>query len=331
MLLAVIGNLWRRRCGKEAAGSSPRAFGLAVHPSSSTRNGAGTIREVSGSSRVAVNGTELFVEDSGERHLPPVLALHSLFLDGRMFDAFADAAAGRYRVVRPDHRGQGRNPSSTAEIVTMDVVADDVEALVEALDLGPVHLLLSSMGGDVGLRFAARRPDRVRSMVLVGTSARAEPEDQLASFRAVVDDFRHRGFVDDLLEMLMQIMFAKTTLADPTKTDLLDTYRAEFAALPTGLAPAISGVVERASVLDVLPRITVPALVVSGSEDIPRPTEWADEMHEHLPDSQLWRLEGVGHSPLLEAAETVNSRVLDFFDKVESRTAARKAKPNGDG
>jgi pimeloyl-ACP methyl ester carboxylesterase len=213
----------------------------------------------------------------------------------------------------------------------MDEVADDVEALVEALDLGPVHLLLSSMGGDVGLRVAARRPDRVRSMVLVGTSARAEPEDQLASFRAVVDDFRHRGFVDDLLEMLMQIMFAKTTLTDPTKTDLLDTYRAQFAALPTGLAPAISGVVERASVLDVLPQITVPALIVSGSEDMPRPTAWADEMHEHLPDSQLWRLEGVGHSPLLEATETVNARVLDFFDEVESRPAAREAKPKGDG
>ena len=260
-----------------------------------------------------------------------MLALHSLFLDGRMFDAFADAAAGRYRVVRPDHRGQGRNPSSTAEIVTMDEVADDVEVIVEKLDLGPVHLLLSSMGGDVGLRFAARRLDLVRSMVLVGSSARAEPEDQLESFRAVVDDFRQRGFVDDLLELLMQIMFAKTTLADASKEDLLAKYRAEFAALPTGLAPALSGVVERASVVHLLPRITVPALVITGAEDMPRPTEWADEMHEHFPDSQLWRLEGIGHSPLLEAPEIVNSRVLDFFDEVESRTAAREARPHGDG
>ena len=213
----------------------------------------------------------------------------------------------------------------------MDEVADDVEAIVEELDLGPVHLLLSSMGGDVGLRFAARRLDLVRSMVLVGSSARAEPEDQLESFRAVVDDFRQRGFVDDLRELLMQIMFAKTTLADASKADLLAKYRAEFAALPTGLAPALSGVVERASVVDVLPRITVPTLVITGAEDMPRPTAWADEMHEHLPDSRLWRLEGIGHSPLLEAPEIVNSRVLDFFDEVESRTATREARPHGDG
>lgn len=278
-----------------------------------------------------MNGTELFVEDSGERDLPPVLALHSLFLDGRMFDVFAEAAAGRYRVVRPDHRGQGRNPSSSAEIVTMDEVADDVEAIVEKLDLGPVHLLLSSMGGDVGLRLAARRPDLVRSMVLVGSSARAEPEDQLESFRAVVHDFRQRGFVDDLLDLLMQIMFAKTTLANESKADLVSKYRAEFAALPTGLAPALSGVVERASVVHLLPAIKVPTLVVTGAEDMPRPTAWADEMHEQLPDSQLWRLDGIGHSPLLEAPEVVNPRVLEFFDAVEkSRTATGQAKSHGD-
>jgi hypothetical protein len=55
----------------------------------------------------------------------------------------------------------------------------------------------------------------------------------------------------------MQIMFAKTTLADASKRDLLAKYRAEFAALPTGLAPAVSGVVERASVVHLVPRITV--------------------------------------------------------------------------
>jgi 3-oxoadipate enol-lactonase len=286
---------------------------------------------VSAALQVGVNGTELFVEDSGERDLPPVLALHSLFLDGRMFDAFAGAAAGRYRVVRPDHRGQGRNPSSSSAIVTMDEVADDVEAIVEELNLGPVHLLASSMGGDVGLRFAARRPDLVRSMVLVGSSARAEPEDQLESFRAVVDDFGQRGFVDDLLELLMQIMFSKTTLADASKAELVSKYRAEFAALPTGLAPALSGVVERASVVHLLPTITVPTLVVTGADDMPRLTEWADEMHEHLPDSQLWRLEGIGHSPLLEAPEVVNARVLDFFDAVEeSRTATGQLKSHDD-
>jgi pimeloyl-ACP methyl ester carboxylesterase len=268
------------------------------------------------STHLRVNATELFVEDSGEPGLPTVLALHSLFLDGRMFDRFAAAASGRYRVVRPDHRGQGRNPSSTAEIVTMEEVADDVEALITELELGPVHLLLSSMGGDVGLRLAARRPDLVRSLVITGSSARAEPQEQLESFREVTRDFSERGFVDDLLELIMQVMFGKTTLADESKAALLAKYRAEFAALPTSLAPALYGVVERASVVELLPSIAAPALVVTGAEDMPRPTEWADELHEHLPNSQLWRIEGVGHSPLLEAPEAVNARVLEFLDAV---------------
>ena len=274
---------------------------------------------MSPSTHVRVGDAELFVEDSGERVLPPVLALHSLFLDGRMFDGFAAAAVGRFRVVRPDFRGQGRSPGSTADIVTMDDCTDDIEALITQLDLGPVHLLCSSMGGDVGLRVAARRPDLVRSLVLIGTSARAEPEDQLESFRGVVRDFSRRGFVDELLELLTQIMLGETTRADATKVDLVTRYRAEFAALPTSLAPAMLGVVERASVVHLLPGIAAPALIVTGAEDMPRPTAWADEMSGGLPDAQLWRLEAVGHSPLLEAADVVHPRVLEFLDTSDRR------------
>ncbi len=272
---------------------------------------------MSPSTQVPVPGAELYVEDSGERDLPVVVALHSLFMDGRMFDRFAADAAGRYRVVRPDFRGQGRNPPASGDIVTMDECARDIEAVLDALELGPVHWLLSSMGGDVGLRVAGRRPELTRSIVITGSSARSEPDEQLDRFRQFVQDFSERGFVDDLLELLVEVMFGATTRSDPSKADLVEHYRNEFAALPTGLRPAFTGVIERASVVDLLPGIEAPTLVVTGAEDMPRPTEWADELHDHLPNSELWRLAGVGHSPLLEAPELVNPRALEHFDSVQ--------------
>ncbi len=56
------------------------------------------------------------------------------------------------------------------------------------------------------------------------------------------------------------------------------------------MASAISGVIERESVVGSLSRTNAPTLIITGEQDMPRPTEWADEMDEHLPHSELWRL-----------------------------------------
>lgn len=269
-------------------------------------------------SHLEVNGTRLFLEDSGETDLPTVLCLHSLFLDGRMFDEFATAARGRYRVVRPDFRGQGRSAPAAEPSIGLDTCADDVVAVCERLGLGRSHLLVQSMGGDVGVRVAARRPDLVRSMVMLGSSARSEPPDQLENFRGWVRAVESQGFTGEVLETTMAIMFGETTRQDPAKRDIVDLWRGRIAAVPPSLAPAMSGVIERASVLDLLADITAPVLVVSGAEDLPRPPEWADEVVTGLPNAELWRLTGIGHSPILEAPELVLPRLLEFFAREDA-------------
>src|SRR3954468_15559146 len=84
---------------------------------------------------IEVNGTTLWVEDTGESDLPVVLCLHSCFLDGTMFDGLVQAAAGKFRVVRPDFRGQGKSALDDVDIITMDKCADDMEALIGKMGL----------------------------------------------------------------------------------------------------------------------------------------------------------------------------------------------------
>ncbi len=261
----------------------------------------------------------IFVQDSGEPDLPVLLGLHSLFLDGRMFDGLAEAAAGRFRVVRPDFRGQGRSAPAQGAIVDMDTCTDDTIAVLERLGVGPVHVVAQSMGGDVAIRLAARRPELVRAMVLLGSSARSEPQENLDAFRPIADEVERSGFAGDTLQTTMQIMFGATSHADPERRPVVERWRERIAALPPQLAPAIRGVVERESVVDLLPRVRVPVLVVSGTEDIARPPAWADEVVAGLPDAELLRLEGVGHSPVLEAPGDVIPRVLDFLARAEAR------------
>jgi pimeloyl-ACP methyl ester carboxylesterase len=267
---------------------------------------------------IKVNGTELFVRDTGEPDLPVVLALHSLFLDGRMFEGFKDAAAGRYRVIRPDFRGQGRSAAAEGDFIHLDTVTADVVALADALGLKQVHLLVQSMGGDVAFRLAVARPSLIKSMVVLGSSACSEPADQLVVFRAWVDDVGRQGFVGEVLRETMEIMFGATTRANSEKQDILKLWESRIAEVPATLRPAMAGVIERGTAVHLLPQIGVPVFIVSGEEDKPRPVPWQDEMAEHLPNATLWRLEKIGHSPILEAPDTVLPRLFQFFDQVQN-------------
>ena len=150
-------------------------------------------------------------------------------------------------------------------------------------------------------------------MVLLGSSARAEPADQLESFEALTDRIAEQGFTGDILETTMVIMFGETSRADPEKADVVGHWRERIAALSPNLSHAVRGVVQREDATPLLGEITAPTLVISGREDVPRPPDWSDALVAGIPGAELWRLEGIGHSPILEAPDVVVPRVLEFL------------------
>lgn len=264
---------------------------------------------------IAVRDTVLWVEDTGEAQLPPVLCLHSLWLDSTMFDGLVEAAAGQFRMIRPDFRGQGHSAPATTDVVDMDMCAADILALLDAMDLPSVNLVAQSMGGDVGLRLVAGHPERFRALVMAGSSARSEPPEQLEWAGDWLQSVEADGrFTGKNLDLLMEVMFGATTRADPAQAAMLAHWRAKMEAVPAAaLWAAIRGVVERESAVALLPKIKTPTLILSGAEDMPRPPEWADEVAAGIKTSVLVRLEGVGHSPTLEAPGKVIPQILDFL------------------
>ncbi len=265
------------------------------------------------STTVRVAGTALHVDDTGESDLRPIVCLHSLFFDNRMFDRFTAEAAGRFRVIRPEYRAQGRSAPADTDLVTMEQCAGDIAALLDALGVADAHVLATSMGGDVAVRLAAIRPDLVRSMALLGSSARAEPADTLQSYTALVDDLAAHGFNGERLAFMQKVMFGASTLADPAMKETVELWSERMTALPPSLKPAMMGVVKRRDASDLLPDVRVPALVVSGEECPVRPPDWARALADGLPDAELVMVPKVGHSPILENPDDVIPRVLRFF------------------
>src|SRR5882672_10453568 len=122
---------------------------------------------------LAVDGTSLYYEVSGAGET--IAFSHGLLWCTELFAPQIAALRDRYRCLVWDHRGQGQSASDHRNCIGLELVWQDAVAMLERVGNGPVHFVGLSMGGFVAMRMAARRPDLVRSLILIETSADPEP------------------------------------------------------------------------------------------------------------------------------------------------------------
>jgi pimeloyl-ACP methyl ester carboxylesterase len=258
-----------------------------------------------------VSGGELSYDDSGGSG-PAVVFSHGLLFTRRLFEAQVAHLRGRFRCIAYDHRGQGQSSPGAGRIVTIEQTYDDAVALLEGLKLGPCHFVGLSMGGFVGLRLAARRPDLLRSLVLLETSADEEPRENLRKYKLLVLGSRLLG-VRPLVSQVMPIMFGKTFLNDPARAVERQRWRDELAANGPGIFRACNGVIERAGVTGELSRIKVPTLVMVGEEDVATVPAKSERLVAAIPGAKLVRIPRAGHSSTIEEPAVVNRELDSFF------------------
>jgi 3-oxoadipate enol-lactonase len=266
-----------------------------------------------------VNGATLWYTDQGAGPETIVFA-HGLLWDGRMFDAQVAALRNRFRCIAFDFRGQGQS-EVTRGGYDMDTLSDDAAALIEALGAAPCHFVGLSMGGFVGMRLAARRPGLIRSLVLMETSADAEPAENAPKYRAM-------GVVGWLLGRLgfrliagrvMRIMFGRTFLEDPARAAERAEWRSRLMANHrTGITRALGGVIDRLPVYDELGKIACPTLVMVGDQDVATVPAKAERIHAAIAGSRLRIIPGAGHTSSAEEPAFVNAALEEFLASLPS-------------
>jgi 3-oxoadipate enol-lactonase len=261
--------------------------------------------------QVSVRGTRLYVEDSGGSG-PVVLFSHGLLYSCRMWDAQVSALQGRFRCIRYDHRGQGQSAVPLGGY-DMDSVAEDAVALIHSLGVPPVHFVGHSMGGFVGMRLAARHPELVRSLVLVDTSAEAEPPEDLPRYRMLTLIERWLG-PRLVAGAVMKIMHGATVRADPARAAELQTVKARFiAADRIGAVRAVQGVLGRQGVSAELGNIRVPTLVMVGEEDTATVPAKSDAIARAVPGAKLVRIPEAGHLSPIDNPGFVTEQLSSFL------------------
>lgn len=263
---------------------------------------------------ITVNGVNLFYKESGSGPETIVFS-HGLLMDNSMFEPQRTAFEHRCRVIAYDHRGQGQS-AVTGSGYDMDTLALDAAALIEALNAAPCHFAGLSMGGFVGMRLAARRPELVRSLTLMNTGAGKEP---------ALSRLRY-GFLAQLVKVVgtapfvgiaVRELFGRTTRnsPDPAKREMLAEWTAKLRSRPTNTTQALMGVMNRPefSAQD-LAAIRCPTLILAGEEDTPQPPRNSEKLAATIPNARLVRIPGCGHSSSLEAPEAVIAAMAEFIE-----------------
>lgn len=266
--------------------------------------------------KITVNGAELYYEEQGEGNATVVFA-HSMLFNCRMFDAQIEALQDRYRCMAYDFRGQGRS-QVTDDGYDLDTLTEDTVALIESQGKPPVHFVGFSMGGMVGMRLGFRRPDLLRSLVLMNTSA--DPEGPENMRRAKMLRLATRWLGPRMtVGQVMPFFFSDNFLNDPQRQDQVAEWRGHFTANDrVGVSRAVLGVLEREGVLGELSKIELPTLIVTAENDVATTPEKSRRMQEAIAGSQLVTIPRSGHMTPVEEPEAVNAALEAFLASVSS-------------
>ena len=252
-----------------------------------------------------------------------IVFLHGLLWSGAMFAAQVAQFSSTYRCVTLDFRGQGLSDVAR-DGYDMDDLVGDVLALVHEIGGSPVHLAGLSMGGFVAMRIAARRPDLVRSLILLETSAGAEDRAKISSYRLLGTIGRYFGF-GPVASRTMPIMFGRTFLRDASRAaERAHWRRALIANDRIGISRALRGVIERKSVEDELSQITAATLVIVGDEDVATVPAKAERIRDGIVGAKLVVIPRAGHSATIEEPAAVNAAIASFLAPMRERFFASR-------
>ncbi|OHB84842.1 MAG: hypothetical protein A2V98_26640 [Planctomycetes bacterium RBG_16_64_12] len=259
-----------------------------------------------------VNAVELATVDQGAG--PPLVLVHGFPLDHTMWSAQVKALSARYRVIAPDLRGFGRSGASEGK-VTMEQFADDLAALLEALDVDePVVFCGLSMGGYVAWQFWSKYTYKVRALVLCDTRAVGDTRETAAGRLKTAEQVLREGPAP-LVETMTPKLFAEATFQK--RPELVESVRrVMLAADPRGVAAAARGMAERPDVTAWLGRIGCPTLVLVGQFDKISSPEEMRAIAAAIPGARFVEIAGAGHMSPLENPQEVNEAMLKFLADV---------------
>lgn len=262
-----------------------------------------------------MTGHPLHAEREG--HGPAVVLLHGFTGSSRSWDDLRPELRSTFSVVAVDLPGHGRSPAPVDPArYAMPAVIAELARTLDHLGIANAAVLGYSMGGRTALRFAIAHPDRCSALVLESTSSGIPDPGRRAARRAsdealaiLLDDQGIEAFVNQWEHLPL---WASQAYMPDERRDRLRALRLGQSA--AGLANSLrgGGAGEETPVLDVLPGLRIPVLLIAGALDEPYVAH-AAAMAERLPDARVEIVPGAGHAVHVEQPIRYASLVRSFL------------------
>jgi len=251
-------------------------------------------------------GGELYYEVEGDGI--PVVLVHGLALDARMWDDQVPALVDVATLVRYDVRGFGR---STRDAATPYSNAGDLWQLLDHLGIAEAVLVGLSMGGRVVVEATLAAPERVLALVLLDAVLDGVPwdPDSARGMDAIGEELRAGG-LDAAKAVWLRHGFFAPARHDPVVARRL----AEMVGGYSGVNWTSADPHEpHPPTRELLPTIAAPTTVVVGELDVPCFREMAEVLADRIPDARLVTVPDAGHMVNMEAPEPVNAVLRDVL------------------
>jgi 3-oxoadipate enol-lactonase len=244
---------------------------------------------------------------------PPVVLLHAGLTDSRLWEPQLRSFPQSHSVLRVDLPGFGNSPFETNPVSFRGAVRDVMDA--EGIDRAA--LVGVSLGGNTALELALESPERVSALVLVGAGLPDhEWSEEVTAFFADEEAALERGDLDAAVDANLRIWFAGPRRSlddlDPPTRELVGEMQRQVFRQQQGhddvrmlrLEPPAS---ER------LGDLNVPALVLTGDDDVPDIHRIADRLAAGIPGAERATIADAAHLPSLDRPEEFDRIVLDFL------------------
>lgn len=254
---------------------------------------------------VKIAKARLFYRWDGAEGLPALVMSNSLGTTHAMWDPQVATLSEHYRVLRYDSRGHGASDVSKGPY-DIALLASDVLALLNALELEQVRFCGLSIGGMVGIWLAANAPQRIERLVLSNTSAHiGGPELWNSRIEAV-----RKGGMEAVASTVIERWF--TPRFRESHPETITRIRAMLLGTPPEGYAACAAAVRDMDQRESLAKITAPTLVICGTQDPATPPEHGRFIAERVAGARLVEFDA-SHLSNVEAAPAYNRTLLEFF------------------
>ena len=263
-------------------------------------------------STIQANGIQIYYELHGPEDAPVLVLNNGIIMNAATSWAFqTNTLSAAYRVLQYDCRGQGQS-DHPEEPFSMGQHAEDLSALLDALEIIQAHIGGISYGGEVAQAFALEYPEKTLSLILADTVSEVGPE-----LRLVIESWV------DALKANDPLAFFHATVAWNFSTEFIENNAALLEdaknRYPLLDFPAVIRLCEaffEVNFTERLKEITAPTCIICGEKDLLKGLPYARKIKQSIPHAELHILDGAGHATCWERPAEYNTVVLGFLTKV---------------